>query len=264
MTKGKYRRKQEHAQRTARQSADGATIVEDKGHSEDEANAATKAERKTTNKKKMSRWQRFMVHAGTPLFTNQCIAAFTLALAIAAIYQFIILGGQLDTMRKDQRAWLSLSPVGDPQVMQDGASGNVTISWSLVLTNTGKTLARHSSVEVVVGTVRNGDAPTFAYDGGITWQTDAVVFPNTPVAITGKMLHKTEIKDQPAETILTRAQYQDLLDGTQYLVVYARSSYLDIFKKEHWQHFCGFKSLSPKPINVTARGCTNYNDVDND
>jgi hypothetical protein len=187
---------------------------------------------------------------------------FTFVLAAAAIYQFIIMGGQLDTMRKDQRAWVSLS-AGDPQISEDKASGNVTISWALILVNTGKTLARHSSVEIVVDTVRNGEAATFAYDSGITWQTTAVVFPNTPVPITGKMLHKTKVKDQPEETILTRAEYEDLLDGTQYLVVYARSTYLDIFGREHWQHFCGFKSLSPKPMIVTgARNCTNYNDVD--
>lgn len=195
--------------------------------------------------------------------TDRIIAVFTGVLAAAAIYQFVIMDGQLDTMRKDQRAWVSLSPAGDPQVTQDAASGNVTISYSLVLANTGKTLARHSTVQMVVDTVRNGEAPTFAYDHGVNMQTDAVVFPNTPVPVVGKMLHKTKIKDHPEETILTRAEYQDLLDGTQYLVIYAQSSYLDIFGKEHWQHFCGFKSLSPKPmIVVGARNCTNYNDVD--
>lgn len=259
MSKGKHKRKKEHAETAHSANLSGSVDRE----TEIENGAQRKVHTGGKKDHPMRLGETIKTAFNRSSLTDWLLVVFTFVLAAAAIYQFVIMNGQLDTMRKDQRAWVSLS-AGDPQIARDPASGNATISWSLVLTNTGKTLARHSSVEIVVDTVRNGESPTFAYDSGITWQTDAVVFPNTPVPIIGKMLHKTKIKDHPEQTILTPAEYQDLLDGTQYLVVYAKSSYLDIFRKEHWQHFCGFKSLSPRPINVTARDCTNYNDVDSD
>jgi hypothetical protein len=261
MSKGKSKRKREHGKAAVKQNSLGIELLE--SNKEATHPDAAKSARQEKREPSMSFGNRLRELWRACSLTDRIIAVFTGVLAAAAIYQFIITNGQLDTMRKDQRAWVALSVSGDPQISEDKASGNVTISWGLILVNTGKTLARHSSVEAVVDTVRNGDAPTFAYDNGITWQTDAVVLPNTPTPIVGKMLHKTKIKDQPEETILTHPEYQDLLDGTQYLVVYAKSSYLDIFGTEHWQHFCGFKGLSPKPTTLMgARACTNYNDVD--
>jgi hypothetical protein len=256
MSKGKYKRKREHRQSATPQQTPETRLLEPK----QQANNPSNAQSTRQGEKELPMGLREAAKRSS--FTDWCLMIFTGVLAVVAIYQFVIMGGQLDTMRKDQRAWVSIS-ASDPQIARDPASGNATITWPLVLANTGKTLARHASVEIVVDTVRNGEAPTFAYDKGITWQTTAVVFPNAPVPIIGKMLHTTKIKNHPEEMILTRAEYQDLLDGTQYIVVYAKSSYLDIFKKEHCHHFCGFKSLSPKPTDIGgARSCTNYNDVD--
>jgi len=62
------------------------------------------SEHKSNNKG--NRWKRFRDWAKqNSSFTDWCIALFTLVLAVAAVYQFIIMGGQLDEMRKDQRPW---------------------------------------------------------------------------------------------------------------------------------------------------------------
>jgi len=255
MSKGKYKRRRQQAQQKAQKSAESVAIVENK------AETAAKTTGKATNSQEPPRWKRFKEYVGGSLFTNQCIAAFTLALAAAAIYQFIIMGGQLDTMRKDQRAWVAVT-VGDPQFTRD-SSGNVTVSFPAVVSNSGKTPARHSSTEIVVDTVENGQAPTFAYDDvPRTWSTVGVLLPNVPLQLKAPLLHSI-VKGHPEPRSLSPPEYQELLDGKDYIVIYARSSYVDIFGREHWHHFCAFNSPSAEAVQVTARGCTNYNDVDN-
>src|SRR6266540_3762165 len=101
MGKGKYKRKKQHAQRIAQQTTKRGVVMEQKKITEDKAEPATKPADKPTDDKNPSRWLRFKYWVrDSSSFTDWCIAAFTLALAVIAVYQFRITDGQLDVMRK--------------------------------------------------------------------------------------------------------------------------------------------------------------------
>src|ERR1700680_2810766 len=93
-------------------------------------------------------------------FAEGVMALFTAALSLASIYQFIILNGQLDVMRKDQRAWIAAVP-GTPETSPSGAGKLLMIPVDI--TNTGKTSARDVKVEIIVSVVKNGDQPKCEY-----------------------------------------------------------------------------------------------------
>jgi hypothetical protein len=264
MGKRKYRHKRQTAQMQTPQHAPQVGFDEEKKvtvHSE--TRPVPTAEHRS-DLMKLSRSKQFVEWAKHDKnFTDWCVAAFTFVLAVAAIYQFSIMNGQLDSMRKDQRAWVTVS-VGDPQFTKDGASGNMTVSVPAVVTNSGKTPARQSSTDIVVDTVENGQSPTFAFDDvPRTWSTIGVILPNAPFKVDAPML-RSLVKGHPEPRVLSTADYQELVDGKDYIVICARSTYVDIFGKAHWHHFCAFNSPSTKGTLVTARACTNYNDVDND
>ena len=99
---------------------------------------------------------RFSERIKSSSLTDWLLTLFTAVLAAAAIYQFIIMGGQLDTMRKDQRAWVSIIQKG-PIVLNVG----VTPSEVVTISNTGKTPAKHVAAHFYVEIVPNGKAPHF-------------------------------------------------------------------------------------------------------
>lgn len=72
--------------------------------------AEQKADSSTTtnheSEEEKGRSMRLKEFFGRSSLTDWLLAIFTGALVAAAIYQFIIMGGQLDVMRKDLRAWI--------------------------------------------------------------------------------------------------------------------------------------------------------------
>ncbi len=89
--------------------------------------------------------------------TDWLLAAFTLVLAAAGIYQFIILDSQLGVMRKDQRPWLKL----------DLALNNLVVGQPITATmrivNNGKTQARVLWGDMAIERVKNGEGPRLDY-----------------------------------------------------------------------------------------------------
>ncbi len=108
MGKGKYERKRQHAAERAQQEAAQARLL----HGEIVATKKQSEPTKETDShrhKKEEHSMGFRKYIERSSFTDWCIAAFTLVLAIASIYQFVIMDGQLGMMQTDQRAWLELS-----------------------------------------------------------------------------------------------------------------------------------------------------------
>ena len=131
MSKGKYKRQKEHAQQRAKQ--EGALVPALRGVVYPKPETETRTERKQDTNDKEERSMRFSERIKSSSLTDWLLTLFTAVLAAAAIYQFIIMGGQLDTMRKDQRAWVSIIQKG-PIVLNVG----VTPSEVVTISNTGK------------------------------------------------------------------------------------------------------------------------------
>jgi hypothetical protein len=169
-------------------------------------------------------------------------------------------------MRTDQRAWISMS--SGPGKAQKDANGNTSVTVPMSIVNTGKTPAKQIFSKVVVEKVRNGESPEFIYENRPhVNDSTGTIFPNAPpaqfdaVLLQGKPHKPGEPDTEPV--LLTPFQFQDLVDGTSYLAIYGTTSYTDVFDIKHFVNFCSFASFSPTTIQVTARKCSDYNDVDN-
>jgi hypothetical protein len=190
----------------------------------------------------------------------------TLAGIVIASLTGLIFYEQLHEMRTDQRAWINLT-VGAAKVTKDSA-GNASITVPITISNTGKSPAKKVLAEVVVEKVRNGDSPEFIYENrSRTYSVSGTLVPNATEEMDASLLkgklHGTgEADSEPV--FLTPFQYQDLTDGTSFLAVYARTSYVDVFDIPHSLRSCFFSKVSaPQPALTSAKACTLYNDVDN-
>lgn len=188
-----------------------------------------------------------------------------LGLVIAGLTGFIF-WYQLDEMRTDERAWISVSTkVAFPK--DENSMKTVPVVATITYNNIGKTAARGIKVEAVVDYEMNGESPDFVYDGRPrSRSTTGIIFPNDPQQLPAPFLEgdpssKTEVKNR----YLVHSEFQDLNDGTSYMVVYVKADYTDIFGKKHWTHYCSF-FINPNapPVNISAKACTSYNDTDNE
>jgi hypothetical protein len=246
MSKGKHKRKKQHAQQQAKEQAAAIHLLENnKMSGDEETELSTTKEHKSNNKGAPSRWKQFRDWAKQKSsFTDWCIALFTLVLAVAAIYQFIIMGGQLDEMRKDGRPWISIS---------FGYNGdlhaNVPISSTLTIVNKGKTPARAIKADVAIDVVKNGEEPKLNYPLPHARFTTGLIFPGDPYSF-------------PIEgDIVTQREFDDFQNGRLFFVAYTNVSYKDFFGIEHWTRYC--TAIVSKALGTfTGQKCTNYGDVD--
>jgi hypothetical protein len=207
-----------------------------------------------------SRWRRFKEYVkNSSSFTDWCITAFTLALAVAATYQFIILGRQLDVMKREQRAWISVARQGAFTV-----ATTVVPSTSLSITNTGKSPATHIVAHFFVEVVANGKCPHLESQTIFhNIMTEGIAIPNAPEVVTASR-RKQKPGGKPDEgegDPLTEAEVTSLNGGQSWIAVHGIIWYDDIFKTEHWVKFCFWKGFKPGGI-FSSRNCTEYNSVD--
>jgi hypothetical protein len=255
MSKGKYKRKREdtkqHAQQETKQVPVSDSVVVP-AEEKEKTPATTKPKR--NGKKESLMGLREMIER--PSLTDSCIMFFTGVLAAAAIYQFIIMGGQLDVMRKDQRPWIKLTfdrlnvkGVGSP------------IGGFLRANNDGKTPAKQYAGKCAMEKVRIGDQPKLDYGNAVNF-TGGTIFPNDPQAracnIQQTIYHPTGPADEAV--ILTKTDSEDYANGRIVFVAYGSVSYSDFFHVQHWTKYCAFFAM---PEEVTVQNCTDYNDVDN-
>jgi hypothetical protein len=102
---------------------------------------------------------------------------------------------QLDEMRTDERAWISIVSAQShfPNV---GSASPVVVT--LTFANTGKTVARNLFGEFAVEYVVNGNSPDFDYSNKYRqFQTGGAVIPNSPASF--DVTFKTKLPGKPEE-----------------------------------------------------------------
>jgi hypothetical protein len=179
-----------------------------------------------------------------------------------AVLTGLIFWKQLKQMRIDQRAWVT---AGNSQIQtkRDPATGNVSLSAEMGCTNAGKTPGRRYVAEFIMTVVQNGNSPSFDYSVPHATQESGIVYPNSTVPFRIEPVKKNPNTATGVESdVLSAAQFTDLQDAKSYVSIYGRTTYLDVFGTSHWQHFCMFWTPNPGPVQITARECTGYNDVD--
>src|SRR4051812_8111045 len=109
MGKGKYKRKREreHRQSAIHQRLPDTPLLASREDAEQ--SRAAQPLRQDKNEPSMGFDRRLRELWKACSLTDRIIAVFTGVLACAAIYQFVIMGNQLDTMRKEQRPWIKVS-----------------------------------------------------------------------------------------------------------------------------------------------------------
>ena len=193
------------------------------------------------------------------------IAVLTLAGVVIAFLTGAIFWEQLHEMKTDQRAWvtMSLGRVQFPSNISD--IGKVQVQAPLTVNNVGKTAARNLHSKVVMEYEVNGQSPEFVYDHRMRAEsTSGIMFPTAQETMPIFFLEgNPNDKNGSQPRFLTPSEYQDLIKGDGYMVVYGETTYADIFGTNHWMHYCTF-FVSPQAVSVTvtAKGCTDYNDTD--
>lgn len=259
MSKGKYKRKKQRAQQKAAQSKAHTVIIEEKKMNENDETKPAKAAPNAANDKSPFRWTRFKEWAKKDkTFTDWCIAAFTFVLAVAAIYQFIIMGGQLDTMRKDQRPWIRIVFSGAP------IQAPAPIGGTVQLVNNGKTPARGKIMaDFVVAKIKNGEQPAFDYPQPHVMVRMGMISPgDAPQNVTVERkqfaANGTDIESYP----LTAPEFEDVKQLKIFFIVYGTIHYSDFFGTDHWTRFCQYMVPANVSGSVTAEPCAEYSDVD--
>ena len=257
MSKGKYNRKKQHSRKHAQQNAASPPTLDERVNPKTKAEAGAKREDETKCKEEQRMGLRERIKRSS--VTDWLLTLFTLVLAATAIYHFIILRGQRDVMRKDQRAWIAVTQKINSVITVDAAP-----STTLTITDTGKTPATHVVAHACLEVVTEGREPHFDEPGMHTIMTAGVLPPNVPTEMTVvrrrfKVGGKTrEAEDNP----LTLEEKASLDDGKAWMALHGIIWYDDIFKTRHWIKFCRWSTA--KPGTYHAAGCTSYNSVDND
>jgi hypothetical protein len=275
MSKGKYKRKKNHGQNKAQKRPAKRVLMDPKEEdSDNQAKPAANSAHQTANDIqprwyiRLYRWAK-----DGKTFTDWCLAAFTFVLAVAAIYQFVIMrgqlkvmSGQLEAMRIDERPWMKIT--ADFLPIQ-AFSPDIA---KLHVFNTGKTPASRISVKMAVETVENGRNPKLDFGWPIDVMTTGVVFPNTQTEDLPIRREKSPFRDLtlqgpgPAEPDpITQEEMIRFGDNKIFFVVYARIEYFDSSNVQHWTNFCAFKGHAQGTVTtqtVSAQDCTNFNAVD--
>ena len=193
-------------------------------------------------------------------FTDWLLAIFTAALAGATIYTIIIIGGQLDVMRKDQRPWIKMTFDSFAVQAQSAIGGN------LHQVNYGKTVAKNIAGKFAIEEVKNGEQPRMDYGNAWVSFTTGALFPNDP-QVRGVPMQKVAQHLPSGDTyeavVLSQTEYDDFMNGKIFFAAYGIISYSDFFRIEHWTKYCTFLYPANGPSRTfTAKTCTDYNDVD--
>lgn len=272
MSKGKYKRKREHEQRKAEQESTKIRLHDSEGvHSQNQATAET-AESEGQDKQESS------VISGKRLkqygITDWLLAVFTLALVVTSIYQMVILGGQLDQMKLDQRPWLKVTV----KSLQTVVRGSVTAPYAVE--NIGKTPALKVDGWLVIRPLPMTDPIDFdnptVRDAtrGMTSRpfdrfTAGIVFPSEDMKTAPAIwLHTTlNPSGSPPSTIgadTWTPELQELYeDGQIFVDVHGEFVYYDYAGTKHWTRVCAH--FQPDGISVpyeTSRSCDAYRSVD--
>ncbi|MCU1272329.1 MAG: hypothetical protein JWN74_3623 [Acidobacteriaceae bacterium] len=206
--------------------------------------------------------------------SDHIMALFTFVIAAAGILQLCVFAAQLDEMRIDQRAWLSVKcDLKQPQV-------NGTIMAPAVLLNTGKTPAKDVNGVIFIQRVPRNNLVDFSnpvFNGSPRgnsldrWPASVnlnlgVLFPNEPIPFSEAIMRKQDSFGGPFVSVIwTETMQQQYSNGDFYLNVRARFTYDDAAGNPHWTQLCriataaGQEDIVP---NATNEECMRGTSVD--
>lgn len=207
---------------------------------------------------------------------NWSMVIFTAVLTVIAGIQAYLIHSQTETMRKEQRPWVSIPrhniPFPTPQIHSD-------LAQELSVLNIGKTVARDVHTSFVVRLIPKGESPDFSYtdpDHPPEESELGAIFPDdTELSI---RVAKVSFEDRPDRfgkmrrgkyTVpLSQGEYDSLTSFDDYIVVYGTVTYGDAMGiTTHWTHYCRAAFAVPIgtsiPPSAASRECVRYNDADN-
>lgn len=156
----------------------------------------------------------------------------------------------------DERAWLKVDLTGKAMVAE-----NVPILTNITVSNAGKTPAKHIAVATTIEVVSNGEAPQFTAAHDVSLYTENLLFPgeatSPPIEVKSLQAGIPFAVPKP----LSHDDYQRLIQGKAWIAIYGKITYEDFFGESRWVKFCAWNSPSIQPTMVSARSCSNFNDM---
>jgi hypothetical protein len=175
---------------------------------------------------------------------ERIMAGLTVLALIVAVLTGAIFYLQLNMMKLDQRAWISIEDIKGE--LEPGKEYKVTF----VMRNTGKTPAKHLRVNQEFNPVRKGNNVEFFYTDPWT-RAAGIVSPN---AVIKQDLFATH--GQP----LTPEAYEAIMQGDPVVYLYGTVTYDDIFSHHHFLDFCF--QIEVKHSHWYYEICTEHNETD--
>lgn len=178
--------------------------------------------------------------------------------------------------RASQRPWVKirLAKDGFPDLPRE-LIGKPLI-FTLEFSNVGQTPARDVNIASFVEVVDLGKSPNlidsrmmvpkYPIKGRIfNSGTFGFMFQNAKPEL--EDIHRWKILTEDAwgnhtgdDGVLTKTEWQSLIDGNKYVAIWSVATYSDIFDKLHWTAFCTSHRYGPSP--GTTRACAEYNNAD--
>jgi len=151
------------------------------------------------------------------------------------------LNATIDQFRLDQRAWLGVDSVSGSPVLNQGFVIDV------IMKNTGKTPARHFSVESTYHPHKKGAVFNFEKVKVLTKPSSAMIPPNS--------IYKA---NPPIPSEKVKQGDLDLIkSGEITIYVYGDGTFDDVFSCSHWINFCYYLMSDMKTWGV----CSTHNDT---
>lgn len=194
---------------------------------------------------------------------------FAIGSAVAACFAVYYYNSQWQEMHKQtviqrnvsvttERAWLAMTS-GNVRIGAPDAKKLRLAVVDMQITNSGKTPAKQIFAEVIVDVVRNNAKWNADYNSlPSTGQTTNVILAGDSSKFSASLQRAAATGTEP--TLLSEADWQQLVEGRDYIIVYGRMTYRDSFGRWHWQHFCSWSAFAQGEF--SAQDCTAYNDMD--
>jgi hypothetical protein len=255
MSKRKDKRIKHQHQENTHQDAINSSLSGESGNAK--ADTKDRAEGQQKRDSQSYKWMGLKERIKASSTTDWLLVFFNSVLAVVTICQFVIIGNQLDVMRRDERAWITVKIKSDTTI-QPIPSGKITI------TNVGKTPALHLDSVFWIEVIPNGQEPHFGGAVGMPNETftAGAVIPQDPVDF-----QLTRQKSNPSggsleDYALSDAEKKSLELGDAWLAIYGVARYQDVFGSSHWTQVCVWSSYLKAFHIYSARSCSDFNSVD--
>lgn len=182
------------------------------------------------------------------------LGIFTFALVGVAGLQAWLVKGQLDVMRKDQRAWLI------PALKEKKIDDPTFDTRTLTVTNPGKTPAKDITADLYFEVVTNdGSIPHFWGGTSHINFTAGVVWPNSAAPDTLEIWRVENGTKEMKRLPITDLEKTALREGKAWIASHGTIEYSDVFGERHWVQFCSWENFMATTY-LSAKSCADYND----